>query len=541
MASHRIMYRLPRATLAVALLFSLLLALLQPVGAVRAQAPRTAGRLVVGYEADVTSLDPAQPTDINSMHVLVNMYDTLFTWSTTKVGQIAGDLATSWSVSKGGTVYTLQLRHGVQFQDGAPFNANAVVFTFERMLNPENPYFKYGPFPFAAFFYGTVKTVQALGPYSVRFTLSSPTASFINSLTIATSAIVSPAAVAKYKAAFPLHGVGTGAFQLVSWQRGAQLVLKANPHYWNGPSTLGSLIYIPIVQPDQRVTQLQAGSVNLIVNPSPVGTVQLQSNHNFQVLEQTGPHVWWVGLNMQQKPFNDVRVRQAMNYAIDRKAIAQGVLFGTGAPTSQPLAPGQIGYDAAADSYYSYNPAKAKQLLAAAGYPHGFSTSFLVPTSGSGMQDPVGMGTAIQRYLGDVGIKVHIAELDWGTFLGRIGQGAAKAHLNMWELSWMDSAVDPALVLNPLLASSSFPPGFDTGFYKNPKVDQLLAQAELTTDQATRERLYGEAESMIVHDAPWIFVDHAKSVVAYSTAVHGLALNPTFPFLLYNLRTVTVS
>src|SRR5581483_7015321 len=120
-------------------------------------------------------------------------------------------------------------------------------------------------------------------------------------------------------------------------------------------------------------------------------------------------------------------------------------------------------------------------------------------------------------------------------FLGRIGAGAAKSHLAMWELSWMDSAVDPALVLNPLLASSSFPPGFDTGFYKDPKVDQLLAQAEQTTDPASRARLYSQAETIVIHDAPWIFVDHGKSVVAASAAVHGLQLNPTFPFLLYDL------
>jgi len=528
-----------QAALTALFVLALLGALLRPAAISRAMPLRAGGALVVGYEADATSLDPAQPTDINSMHVLVNMYDTLLQWSPSVVGQLAPDLATSWSSSSNGLVYTLQLRHGVQFQDGTPFNADAVAFSFNRMLDSHNPYFKYGPFPFASFFYGEIAATKAIGPYSVRFTLSKPTASFLDSLTIVTSAIVSPAAVAKDKAAFPLHGGGTGAFSLQQWQRGVQLVLQPNAHYWQGRPALNKLIFVPIVQPDQRVTALQTGTVNLIVNPSPVGTLQLRSNATYHLLVQTGPHVWWVGLNLRQKPFDNVLVRRALNYAIDRNAIAQGILYGTGAPTSQPLAPGQLGYNTQIPGY-SYDPAKAKALLAQAGYAHGFSTTFLVPTSGSGMQDPVGMGTAIQRYLGAVGINVKIEELDWGTFLSRIGEGAAKANLSMWELSWMDSAIDPALVLNPLLASSSFPPGFNTGFYKNTTVDQLLAQAEQSTDQHKRAAFYARAEAQIVQDAPWIFVDHAKAVVVSSTAVHGLVLNPTFPFLLFGLRNVTV-
>jgi peptide/nickel transport system substrate-binding protein len=535
--------RQPRGGFHTALTIALLLVLVgmlgQPAAASRAHALHAGGTLVVGYEADVTSLDPGQPIDINSMHVLVNMYDTLVQWSPTNVGQLAPDLATSWSVSSDGLTYTLQLRKGVKFQDGTPFNADAVAFTFDRMLDPKNPYYKYGPFPFASFFYGEIASIKPVGPYTVRFTLSKPTASFMDSLTIANGSIVSPAAVAKYKGTFALHGGGTGAFSLQQWQRGVQLVLQPNPNYWQGAPALGKLIFVPIVQPDQRVTALQAGTVNAIVNPSPVGTLQLQSNPNYHLVAQTGPHIWWVGLNLHQKPFDNVLVRRALNYAIDRKGITQGVLYGTGAPTSQPLSPGQLGYNSTIAGY-TYDPAKAKALLAQAGYPNGFSTTFLVPTSGSGMQDPVGMGTAIQRYLGAVGIKVKIVERDWGSFLGLLSPGADKSNMSMWELSWMDSAVDPALVLNPLLASSSFPPGFDTGFYKNPKVDQLLAQGELTTDLTKRAALYSQAEALIVADAPWIFVDHAKAVVAYAASVHGLSLNTTFPFLLYGLRNVTV-
>lgn len=228
---------------------------------------------------------------------------------------------------------------------------------------------------------------------------------------------------------------------------------------------------------------------------------------------------------------NNVLVRQAMNYAINRTAITQGVLYGTGGPADQPLSPGQPGYNPNVNPYH-YNPTKAKALLARAGYPNGFSTTMLVPTSGSGMQDPKAMGTAIQGYLAAVGIKVKIQEMDWGTFLGRVNQGAKKEQMSMWELSWMDSAVDPSLVLNPLLAKSSWPPGFNSGYYSDPKVNKLLVSAEEEQNPTVRNQMYQQAEALINQDAPWIFVDHAKQVVAYNSSVQGFHLNPQFPFLI---------
>lgn len=493
-----------------------------------------AGKLVVGYEADATSLDPAQVTDINSGQVLNQMYDTLVQYNTK--GTMVGDLATSWTVTDHGLEYTFRLRPGVRFSNGDPLTPADVIFSFERQLDKSNPGYKYGPFPFGSFFFGDIKSVTSPGKDQVTFALSTAEASFMSSLTLLTGAVVDEKAALQEGKSFALHGMGTGPFALSSWQRGEQLVLKANPFYWGAKQHLSQVVFIPIVQSSERATDLLTGTVQMVVNPAPVTLGEIKSAGD-QVVMHAGPHVWWIGLNTREKPFNSVLVRQAMNYAINRSAITKNLLFGTGIPADQPLAPGQLGYNPAVNPY-NYNPTLAKKLLAKAGYPNGFSTTLLVPTSGSGMQDPISMGTAIQANLAAIGVKVQIQEMDWGTFLNRVNQGAAKGHMDMWELSWMDSAIDPSLVLDPLLSSASWPPGFNSGFYKDAKVDSLLSEADTTQSVPQRAKLYSEAEYLINRDAPWIFVDHAKAVVAYSPQVKNFVMSPAFPFYI-NLRGVS--
>ncbi len=491
--------------------------------------------LVIGYEADATSLDPAQVTDINSGQVLNQMYDELVQYNNR--GQILPDLATSWTESANRLQYTFTLRSGVKFSNGDPLTPAAVVYSFERMLDSKNPGYQYGPYPFGDFFYGDVASVTADGSNKVTFTLKTPEASFLDSLTTITAAIVDPKVSLKDGKNFALHGAGTGPFMLSSWQRGQQLVLKPNPYYWGPKPKLNKVVFIPIVQSAERATDLESGTANMVINPQPVDISQIRSSGD-TVAMATGPHIWWIGMNLLQKPFSSMLVRQALNYAVNKKALVKTVLYNTGVPADQPLSPTQMGFNPNVNTY-AYNPVKAKQLLKQAGYPHGFTATLLVPTSGSGMQDPVSMATSIQGDLAKVGVTIKIEQIDWGTFLNKIAEGAKKANLQMWELSWMDSAVNPALVLGPLLASSSWPPGFNTGFYKNPQVDALLQKAEAATSRQQEQQDYQQAEALINRDAPWIFVDHAKSVVAYQSGVQGFKLSPIFPFYI-NLRGVSM-
>ena len=509
----------------MALLLVLILALAGPAAA---QPP---GTLVVGLVAEPVNLDPAQVTDLNSARVGRRVVETLVTFPEESTQLVPG-LAESWTISKDGLQYTFRLRPGVTFHDGTPLNAQAVKFSIERQINPDHPAYKLGKYPFANFFFGNVKAVEALSDERVAFLLKEPRASFLAILTAGAASIVSPTAVMKAGPDFPLHPVGTGPFKFVSWDRGQRVVLEKNPAYWKFPVKLDRVIYRPIVEDQARLTELLTGSLDLIVGVPPDYVGQLESGGKVAVLKQTGAHVWYLGINNQKKPFDDKRVRQALNYAVDKEAIVRDVLKGTGAPSRGPVLPSTWAADPALKAY-PHDPERAKKLLAEAGYPNGFATTLWVPESGSGMQSPVAMSTVMQSNLKAVGVNVTLQTMEWGAFLAKL----RSKEQELFALSWMAGTEDPDMVLYPLLHSSQWTPnGPNRALYKNARFDDLLQQARLTTDQGRRASLYKEAQRILVDDAPWIFVDHEIQIAALARRVQGFRLHPSF-----DLRVETIS
>jgi len=259
---------------------------------------------------------------------------------------------------------------------------------------------------------------------------------------------------------------------------------------------------------------------------------QLEGNAKLALLKQVGAHVWYLGLNNEKKPFTDKRVRQALNYAVDKDAIVRDVLKGTGAPSKGPVLPGTWG-DEARLKAFPYDPERAKKLLAEAGYPGGFSTTLWVPESGSGMQSPVAMSTVIQSNLKAVGVNVALQTMEWGAFLAKL----RTKEQEMFALSWMAGAEDPDLVMYPLLHSSQWTPnGPNRAMYRNARFDELLSQARAITDQAKRAEMYREAQRILHDDPPWIFIDHEVQTAAHAKRVQGFRLHPSF-----DLRVETIS
>ena len=505
-----------------------LLAMAGSLGPAEAQ---PAGTLLVGLVAEPVNLDPPQVTDLNSLRVARRIVETLVTFPEEST-QIVPGLAESWTISKDGLTYTFKLRKGVKFHDGTPFNAEAVKFSIERQFNPEHPANKLGKYPFANFFFGNVKAVEAMDDSTVRFVLKEPRASFLAVLTSGAASIVSPTAVRKWGVDYPLNPVGTGPFRYVSWQRGQQVVLEKNPDYWKGAVKLDRVVYRPIVEDQARLTELMTGAVDLIVGVPPDFVAQLEGSPKVSIAKQVGAHVWYLGINNQKKPFDDKRVRQALNYAVNKDAIVKDVLKGTGAVSKGPVLPNTWGADTALKAY-PYDPQKAKQLLAEAGYPNGFSTTLWVPESGSGMQSPVAMSTVMQSNLKAVGVNVTLQTMEWGAFLAKL----RSQEQELFALSWMAGTEDPDMVMYPLLHSSQWTPnGPNRALYKNTRFDELLTQARLVTDQAERAKLYREAQKILVEDAPWIFVDHEVQISASSKRVQGFKLHPSF-----DLRVETIS
>jgi peptide/nickel transport system substrate-binding protein len=507
------------------LIFVLMLALAAPAAA------QPAGTLVVGLVAEPVNLDPAQVTDLNSNRVGRRVVETLVTFPEEST-QIVPGLAESWTISKDGLQYTFKLRSGVKFHDGTRLTAEAVKFSIERQINAEHPAHKLGKYPFANFFFGNVKAVEALSEDRVAFLLKEPRASFLAILTAGAASIVSPTAVMKAGPDYPLQPVGTGPFKFASWDRGQRVVLEKNPAYWKFPVKLDRVIYRPIVEDQARLTELLTGSLDLIVGVPPDFVGQLESGGKVSVLKQVGAHVWYLGINNQKKPFDDKRVRQALNYAVNKDAIVRDVLKGTGTPSRGPVLPNTWAADATLKTY-PFDPDRAKKLLAEAGYPNGFSTTLWVPESGSGMQSPVAMSTVMQSNLKAVGVNVTLQTMEWGAYLAKL----RTKEQELFALSWMAGTEDPDMVMYPLLHSSQWTPnGPNRALYKNPKFDDLLQQARLTTDQARRASLYKEAQRLLVDDAPWVFVDHEIQIAALGRRVQGFKLHPSF-----DLRVETIS
>jgi peptide/nickel transport system substrate-binding protein len=517
------------ATMRMATTWLVLVAVLLAFGALVGAQP--AGTLVVGLVAEPVNLDPAQVTDLNSNRVGRRIVETLVTFPDEST-QIVPGLAESWTISKDGLKYTFKLRRGIAFHDGTPFDAEAVKFSIERQIVAEHPFNKLGKYPFANYFFGNVKAVEVVDPQTVEFSLKEPRASFLAVLTAGAASIVSPTAVKKLGVDYPLSPVGTGPFKFVSWERGQRVVLEKNTSYWKHPVRVDRVIYRPIVEDQARLTELLTGALDLIVGTPPDFVAQLESNPKITLLKQVGAHVWYLGINNQKKPFDDKRVRQALNYAVNKDAIVRDVLKGTGSLSRGPVLPNTWGADPALKAY-PYDPERAKKLLAEAGFPNGFATTLWVPESGSGMQSPVAMSTVIQSNLKAVGVNVTLQTMEWGAYLAKL----RTKEQDLFALSWMAGNEDPDMVMYPLLHSSQWTPnGPNRALYKNEKYDDLLHQARLTTDQKKRAELYRDAQRILVDDAPWVFVDHEIQTAAHAKRVQGFKLHPSF-----DLRTETIS
>jgi len=492
-------------------------------------APRPRDTLVVAIEEDVNTLDPAAGLGTHTLRTVGNAYESLVD-SNTPNGSIEPSLATSWTVSADGREYVFKLRKNVKFQDGTPFNATAVKFSFDRALIKTDPYY-YGPYTFPSFFLASLQKVDVVDDSTVKFTLKQPDPTFLGNLVWTTSAVVSPTALKKYGREFPFHGAGTGAFMIVRWDKGSRLVMTANPNYWGGAPKIKTLIFKPVPEEAARLNQLKSGDVDIVAALNPQLLPEVVKDPRVKALVAPGIHTWFVMLNTSEKPLNDPRVREALNYAIDEKAIVDKILNGAGIPSSSFTYPGTWSYTPSSE-IYTYNPAKAKQLLAEAGYPNGFELNFLVPQSGSGMIAPKEIATVIQAYLGAVGIKVNIDTLEWVTYLNAIltkGLNTPQKTYAMGEMSWMSTAADPGLYVNYYLLCDSTPAkvnGFNDGYYCDKKVAGLLQAAMQTVDQNKRAALYKQAEVLVAQDAPWLFVFHAKNVIGLRADVQGVLPYP---------------
>jgi peptide/nickel transport system substrate-binding protein len=493
-------------------------------GAAVAAPPKDA--IVVGLLAEPVTMDPPQITDLNSARVTKRIFEGL-------VGQELGSykivpgLAQKWDISKDGLTYTFHLRPGVKFHDGTPLTAEAVKFCFDRQLDDKGPFYATGTYPYVKGFLGNVAAVEVVNPSTVQIRLKSPLTPFLQYLAHQSLFIYSPEALKKWGKDIVKHPVGTGPFKLEAWEPGVRVVLARNDSYWGGAPKVRQAIYVPIIEAQARLSAIKTGEIDLTMDVPPDSLDELRKDPNIVVAEANSSAAWYIALNTRHPVLKDKRVRQALNFAVNKDAIIRDILKNTAIVSKSPLSPAYGPYHEDQVATYPYDPAKAKALLKDAGYASGFDVTFFVPESGSGMQSPVEMATVIQANLAQVGVRAKIQTMEWGAYLKKYLDGP-----DMAEMSWNPSIGDPDHMMYMLLSSERFPPAFNAGFYQNPRVDELLKKGRTTIDDKDRIPLYKEAQKLVVEDAPWIFVDHGKQVIVYRKRVQGFKLHPNFDLVL---------
>ena len=483
------------------------------------------GVLVFGRSGDSVSLDPGRETDGESFYASTAVFDTLVEFVPGETA-VQPALATSWDIADDGLEYVFHLREGVKFHDGTPFNADAVVFSFERQFKEDHPYYDLGPWKYWGYMdmSNIVDEVVAVDEYTVKFVLKKVEAPFIANLAMDFASIVSPTAVAKYGEDFKNNPVGTGAFKFVSWTKDSDIVFDRNADYWGGPVYLDRLILKVIPDATARWLALQKGEVDLIDFPSNDDIPAMRTADGIQLIQQAGLNVGYLALNTEKKPFDNKLVRQAMNYAIDQKEIVEGVYGEAGQVAKNPIPPGMWSYNDEIKDY-GYDPAKAKELLAQAGYPNGFKMElWAMPVARPYNPDARKVAEIMQAQLAKVGIQAEIVSYEWGTYLSKTDMG--EHHSAM--LGWTGDNGDPDNFLWVLLSepAAQLPAG-NIALWKNKEFTELCAQAKVTTDQAERDRLYRLAQEVFHEEAPWVPIAHSVVTVPAQDYVKDFVLYPT--------------
>ena len=495
----------------------------------------TGGTLIFGRGGDSLTLDPAEAIDGESGKVCDVLYDTLVQYREATTDLEPG-LAETWQRSADGLIWTFQLRQGVQFHDGTPFDADAVVFSLTRPLAL-----------FPNFHEQFIDQIIALDPFTVQIQLKAPYAPFISTLAGTTFSIVSPVAVQSFGADFGNNPVGTGPFKFVTWDRDDKITLAANNQHWTGRPALDRLIFRSIPNNTDRLGELQQGSIHVMDLPSPDAIPLIQGDPGFEIFIQPSLNIGYLALNMEKPPFDNLKVRLAINHAINKTEIVERLYQGLGIPAKNPIPPTLWSYDDSIEDY-AYDPELAKQLLAEAGYPDGFETTlWALPVPRPYIPDGMALAEAIRSDLQIIGVAAEIVTFDWGTYLDKTANGEH----DMAMLGWIADVADPDNFLYTLLSiPSAEKPAYNISFYRNDALQGILERARTSTDQDIQEftsnselrgvdkvgagftdrdlrtALYRQAQAIVHRDAPWVPLAHAQRILVINRRVKNLKLSP---------------
>jgi peptide/nickel transport system substrate-binding protein len=512
------------------------------------------GTLVFAGASDPVALDGALVSDGESIRVITQIFETLVALKPGTTEPEPG-LAESWEANDDGTVWTFKIRQGVTFHDGETLDAEAVCFNFDRWYNFEGPLQN----PGATYYWQVVfggfasynpdsgapeeslyKSCEATDASTAVLTLTKPSATFIPALSQQAFSIASPKALQEFKAdegttdedgvfsptgTFATeHPIGTGPFKFESWVRNDRLTLTRYDDYWGEKAKLDTLIVRPISDNAARLQALQTGEIQGydLVEPQDITTIEGDSN--LQIIDRPAFNVAYVGFNIAKKPTDDIKVREAIAYGLDRQSVVDNFYSGRAVVATQFMPPEVVGY---ADDVpmYEYDPEKAKQILTDAGYTLPVPLEFWYPTDVSRpyMPDPKRNFEAFAASLNNSGFKVTAKSAPWNPdYLGRADEGNAG---NARLLGWTGDYGDADNFIGTFFQSPQ--KAWGTTTKPLTEIQKLLNDAEIETEASERERLYQEANRQIMTQLPGVPYAHSRPALAFTAKVNGYVASPT--------------
>lgn len=494
-------------------------------------------RLVIAKPGDPVGLDPANVTDLESLQICRNIFDTLVAFKPNST-EIEAALAESWDLAEDGLSITFQLRPGVLFHDGTPLTAEAVRANYQRQADPKDPLRNPGD----TFFYWNdtwgdrMKSIDVLGPLTLRFRFSEPIAPLMQNFAMPFFGISSPQALEKHGNDYFRHPVGTGPYKFEKWLPGERLSLLANETYWGGKVQVERVDFVPVPDSTGRELQLRKGAVHVATALSPQGVERLLEGQSVRVIDQPGLNVAFLALNNQLASLKDLRVRKAIWHAVDREALLRALYYGLADVTDTALPQGVWGRQESGGR--AFDPEQGRKLMEQAGYssekPLALKFWYMaVPRSY--MPEPKATAEAISRMLEEVYIECDLEPVDWGVYLDRVGKGEHELAL----AGWIGDHGDPDNYLGFIFGSTNIDTvvgGTNVLLYSNPRVDELITGARRELDQQKRVAFYQDAQHQIFSDAPWLPLAHARQVAGVHPRLEGLVLHPTGVLLLHEIR-----
>ncbi|MBA3615467.1 MAG: ABC transporter substrate-binding protein [Rubrobacteraceae bacterium] len=488
------------------------------------------GPIQVTTQQDIPHTDPALAYDVLSWPVVHAVFTTLITYDESAKGFVPWVATSVPEPQNHGKKYVFTLHKGIEFTNGEPVDASAFKYEIERILDPETKSSAadvYTNIVGATDYqknpkHGTLKGVKVLSPTEIEFDLVKPDVTFLQTMAIPPASAVPRKAVEKAGPDFDSDPVGSGPMKVQTFERGSKMVLVKNKDYFD-ESTAAKSNEIDItigLDPTTQIQRVEQGSADYAVDFPSSQYTQLKDNPQYKdyIIEQPINSVWYIYMNMTQKPWTNPKVREAMQYAIDKDRIVQ-VLAGRAYVTNQILPPKMPGYDDSIGSASPYDPDKARALLREAGYPNGFSIEFWDTNTG----DLPKVDQVIQQNLSDVGIEMDLHSVSFSEWIDKGEFGQTQTGMSGWSQDYPD----PSNFLDVLFSSDQIPAN-NWGHYSNPTVDKELNQAITMEDQSQRLALYQKTQKQILADDPIVPLWNEKKAYFRNPDIQGIRFHPVW-------------